>query len=420
VVEPSLFAVVASYLAIAVAYLLLQRNQSRQVPATAPYLVGRPWPSVDIVLPCYNEDPALLAACCASLDAQDYPGELRFFLVDDGSTNRDALVDVYLRYSDRPGWNVRLLDGNHGKRMAQDVAVRVGDGELVATVDSDTVLAPDGIRRLVAAFDDPRVGGVSGDVRAGNAAHTWLTRLIDERYRLLFEHERAAQSRGGAVLCCSGPFSAYRRSILERVWSDYLTQTFLGRACVAGDDLHLTVLVLASGYQSLYEPSARALTHVPQTLRSYVRQQVRWNRSFYRELGPTWRLLRASNLYIALDVAARLLLPLLLAAGFVLAAWQALTGFGQPPRVLAAAGAVAVMCVSSAGLLASKTPNARFVLVYGLIYVSLLIPARLWALGTLRHNGWGTRKLGRAARRNATQVMWPVLPIFACQGDASR
>ncbi|HZD02210.1 MAG TPA: glycosyltransferase family 2 protein [Actinomycetes bacterium] len=408
-VEPSLYAVVALYLGIAAVYSILQERKRRMHAAAGPLAPpGPPWPSIDVVLPCYNEDPALLAACCASLEAQDYPGELHVFVVDDGSSNRDALHPVYRRYLRRPGWTVRLLQGNHGKRKAQDVAVSAGSGELVVTVDSDTVFARDGVRRLVGAFVDARVGAVTGDVRVSNAAHNRLTRLIDERYRLLFEHERAAQSQVRSVLCCSGPFSAYRRSALEQVWGDYLTQTFLRRPSVAGDDLHLTNLVLASGYDSLYEPSAKALTNVPTTLRRYLRQQLRWNRSFYRELGPTMRALAERDHYLWLDVGARLLLPLLSAVGIVLAgAWVVLAvrERAEPLPALAGFGMLAVMGLASALLLGRKTSKARFVLLYGLIYLGLLIPVRFWALGTLRQNRWGTRRLARRRmeKRQATR-----------------
>jgi N-acetylglucosaminyltransferase len=405
VVEPSLYALVALYLGIAVTYSLLQeRNRRRHAVAIRPGPAGPPWPSVDVVLPCWNEDPALLAACCRSLEAQDYQGQLRVFLVDDGSSNRDLLRHVYLRYRDRPGWSVRLLNRNHGKRRAQDVAVSAGDGELVVTVDSDTVFARDGVRRLVSAFADPRVGAVTGDVRISNAGETWLTRLIDERYRLLFSHERAAQSHAGAVLCCSGPFSAYRRAALTPVWDAYLSQTFMGRPSVAGDDLHLTNLVLASGYDSLYEPSARAVTNAPTTLRRYLRQQLRWNRSFYRELRPTLRALLRRDRYLWLDVGARLLLPLLLAFGILLAGTQAVValrpqGPAEPLPLLAGAATLAVMGLASVLLLGRKARGARFVLLYGLIYVGLLIPVRFWALGSLRQNRWGTRRLARRAAR---------------------
>jgi N-acetylglucosaminyltransferase len=400
--------VVVLYLSLAVGYSLLQeRNRRAHAAATAtrPGWSGPSWPDVDIVLPCFNEDPTLLAAACASLESLNYPGRLHIFVVDDGSSNRDAVRSVYLRYQDRPGWTVRLLDGNLGKRNAQDVAVRAGGGELVVTVDSDTIVAADGIRRLVGAFADPSVGAVTGDVLISNVHESWLTRLIDERYRLLFRHERAAQSQARAVLCCSGPFSAYRRSALEPVWDDYLTQTFMGRPSVAGDDLHLTNLVLASGYDSLYEPSARAWTNAPTTLRRYLRQQLRWNRSFYRELRPTLRAIAGRDRYLLLDVGARLLLPPLLALGVALAGLQAVTtvrqGHTDSLPLLAGGGMVAVSLL----LLHSKTSQTRFALQYGLIYAGLLIPVRLWSLGTLRQNRWGTRRLARHTSRRRRRAM---------------
>jgi N-acetylglucosaminyltransferase len=402
VVESWLYLVAALYMGIALAYAVLQgRLASRHVSVSRPVPDGG-WPSVDVVLPCYNEDAAVLADCCAALERQDYPGELRMFLVDDGSANREAIeATVYGRYRHRDGWTVILLDRNRGKRIAQDAAVRRGRGELVVTMDSDTSVAADAVRRLVAAFASPEIGAVTGDVRVRNFDHNRLTRLIDERYRLLFEQERAAQGMVGAVLCCSGPFSAYRRSALQKVWREYLLQTFAGRTCVAGDDIHLTNLVLAHGYRSLYEPSAKALTIVPTTLRGYLLQQARWNRSFYRELLPTLRILPHRSPYLALDVGARLLLPLLLAAGMALAAVLtvgAVAGVAAgDPRVPLGAGVVGLMVACSAWLLAGKVlGRARrkldFVLLYGMLYVLLLVPVRFWSLATVLRNGWGTRR----------------------------
>ncbi|MGY4412166.1 cellulose synthase/poly-beta-1,6-N-acetylglucosamine synthase-like glycosyltransferase [Bradyrhizobium sp. LB7.1] len=41
-------------------------------------------PSVDVIVPCFNEDPRTLAACLKSLASQDYPGRLQLYVVDDG------------------------------------------------------------------------------------------------------------------------------------------------------------------------------------------------------------------------------------------------------------------------------------------------------------------------------------------------
>jgi N-acetylglucosaminyltransferase len=142
-------------------YALRSRRQRRAEPQRP----AEPdeWPAVDVVIPCFNEDPALLEACCRSVAGQDYPGPLQVWLVDDGSANRGELLGVYERWGER-GWTVRLLDRNTGKRAAQDEAVRRGGGELVVLMDSDTVLAPDAVRQAATCFADDRVGAVSGSI----------------------------------------------------------------------------------------------------------------------------------------------------------------------------------------------------------------------------------------------------------------
>jgi N-acetylglucosaminyltransferase len=367
-------------------YALRSRRQRRSRPDPVPEPAR--WPAVDVVIPCFNEDPVLLEACCRSVAGQDYPGRMEVWLVDDGSRNRDALAAVYERWGDK-GWNVRLLDGNTGKRAAQDEAVRRGRGELVVLMDSDTVLAPDAVRQAAACFADDRVGAVSGSVGVLNAPTNLLTRLIHHRYRLRFQVERPAQGFFTSLLCCSGPFAVYRRSLLTELWSRYLTQTFAGVRCTNGDDLHLTNLVLATGRQVLFEPRAVASTWVPRSLRLYLRQQLRWNRSFYRELRWTFAGVRSRHPYLALDVLARALLPLLLAAALVLLASEGLLA-GWELLVADLSLALAMLCVSAAFLLVHGA-SVPFLLLYGPLHMALLVPVRVWALLTLASPRWETR-----------------------------
>jgi cellulose synthase/poly-beta-1,6-N-acetylglucosamine synthase-like glycosyltransferase len=258
------------------------------------------------------------------------------------------------------------------------------------TIDSDTSIAPDGISRLVAWLADPKVGAVTGNLRASNADATWLSRLIDTRYQLLFERERAAQGFFGTVFCCAGPFSAYRRQAVEEVMDDYLGQRFLGGRRVCGDDLKLTNLVLAHGYRSEFEPDARAATDVPTTLRRFVRQQLRWNRSFYRELPRMLRLLPGRSLFLYLDVASRTLLPALSAVVVGATAADALVDPSGVPRGLGALALMALLTLPLGPSL-SGTVGRRFALGYGAVFVGLLLPTRVWAACTLFRNCWGTR-----------------------------
>jgi N-acetylglucosaminyltransferase len=382
------------YLAIAPLYSRLQRDfadrGSRRRPPTAP----APFlPDVDVIVPCYNEAPALLAACLRSLAHQDYKGELRVWVVDDGSRNLSALLPV-LEAEAGLDLKVVLLDGNKGKREAQAAAFYNGSGDVVVTIDSDTSIEPDGIRRLVEWLADPRVGAVTGNLRPSNADATWLSRLIDTRYMLLFERERAAQGYFGTVFCCAGPFSAYRREAVEEVMDDYLGQRFLGGRRVCGDDLKLTNLVLARGYRSEFEPEARATTDVPTTVRRFVRQQLRWNRSFYRELPRMLRLLPRRSLYLSLDIAGRTLLPALSAVVVGATATDAVVDPAGVPLGLAALSGMALLTLPLGPSL-SAAAGRRFALGYGLVFVGLLLPTRVWAASTLFRNCWGTRGPGR-------------------------
>ena len=125
-------------------------------------------PSVDVVVAAFNEAWADLEACFDSLRAQEYAGTLNVYVVDDFSPNRDELMPLYEAYGGLPNWHILLPEQNRGKRHAQDQAIRISQGEIVVTIDSDTIVAASGVRELVAAFEDPQVGAVTGDVGVTN------------------------------------------------------------------------------------------------------------------------------------------------------------------------------------------------------------------------------------------------------------
>ncbi|MCX4706991.1 hypothetical protein OG252_00200 [Streptomyces sp. NBC_01352] len=61
-----------------------------------------------------------------------------------------------------------------------------------------------------------------------------------------------------------------------------LNQRFLGRLSTFGDDRHTTNYCLLTG-KAVLQANAVAWTLVPENVRHYLRQQVRWNKSFFRE-----------------------------------------------------------------------------------------------------------------------------------------
>jgi len=100
-------------------------------------------PPVDILIAAYNEEAKSLKACFDSLLAQEYEGEIRVYVVDDCSPNRDEVLPLYREYGALPGWEILLPDQNRGKRHAQDAAFGRCRGEILVTVLVDLPVGRD-------------------------------------------------------------------------------------------------------------------------------------------------------------------------------------------------------------------------------------------------------------------------------------
>lgn len=353
-------------------------------------------PQISVIYPIYNEQPAVIEQVLSSaLVCKEEIPNLSVVVVDDGSPNREQVREIYDKYASQ-GITV-LYQENGGKRHAQHTGFNHVSGDFIITVDSDTIINPDGIVRLVAPMlRNDKVGAVTGDVRVENRNTNLLTKLISFRYWTAFNLERAAQSFSGSMLCCSGPFSIYRSDVVNKVKEDYINQFFLGKRCTYGDDRHLTNLVLKEGYRTAYQEGAVAYTFVPETMREYMTQQTRWNKSFFREFLWTARSFNKISLFSLWDMFIQPLLFFLFI--FILANQLLLfmqTGDLRIPFYYLILLVVMASIRSLYGLLRTFNPNFLLFIIYGFIHVLILMPIRFKALLTLNNNGWGTRQVNK-------------------------
>ncbi|QOZ36286.1 chitooligosaccharide synthase NodC [Bradyrhizobium sp. CCBAU 53421] len=349
-------------------------------------------PSVDVIVPCFNEDPNTLSECLASIASQDYAGKLRVIVIDDGSANRDLVGPVHKIYASDPRFRVILMAKNVGKRKAQIAAIRSSSGDLVLNVDSDTIIAVDVVTKLVSKMQDPDVGAAMGQLVASNRNETWLTKLIDMEYWLACNEERAAQARFGAVMCCCGPCAMYRRSALALLLDQYETQFFRGKPSDFGEDRHLTILMLKAGFRTEYVPDAIAATVVPDSLGPYLRQQLRWARSTFRDTFLALRLLPELDRYLTLDVIGQNLSPLLLALSSLAALAQfVIDGSVAWWTVLTIAAMTMVRC----SVASFRARDMRFLgfSCHTPVNIFLLLPLKAYALCTLSNSDWLSRKV---------------------------
>jgi hyaluronan synthase len=361
------------------------------------------------VVTVYNEDPGALTRCLRSIIAQSRrPNSLT--VIDDCSADHSAYGVVESLHAEFQAAGIRLgfvrFSTNRGKRhgLARGF-MEQPQADIYLCIDSDTVLDEHAVREAAAPFGRRRVHAVTGLVLAANRSANMLTRLIDMRYQNAFLGERVAYSRLGSVLCACGSLALYRGATVRRYLDDFLGQRFLGKACTFGDDRRLTYYCLIEG-QSLIVPTAVAWTDVPERLRQFLRQQTRWTKSFIREAILLLVKFRITRAYWWLN-----LVELITWSAFTSALLVALAVFVSQPRawpvfawyavyVSVAAWVRSVHYLRGAGQVSRWDRFGTFLAapLYALMNLLLLIPLRLYALTTLRRNGWGTRQ---RARRHA-------------------
>jgi hyaluronan synthase len=349
-------------------------------------------PHVAIVMPGFNEEDAI-GQSLRSLLAVEYPeAKLEIVAVNDGSTDATlAEMRAVAAETDR----VRVIDfpDNRGKRAAMAAGIAATSAEIIAFVDSDSTLEPDAVRKLVQGFADPKVGAICGHADVANPRESWLSRMQAVRYFVAFKVVKAAESVFGTVTCCSGCFSAYRReAVLPRLdwWSN---QTFLGVSSTFGDDRSLTNCVLRE-WKVRYESKAVSHTIVPAEFGQFMKQQLRWKRSWTRESLIVSSFLWRKNPLASVATYVGILLPLIAPAIAVRTVlWMPLVEHQGAPVVYLLG--VYSMAIAYGLYYAARHSRYDTLWVFGVFfcffYLAFLLWQTYWAILTSRTAEWGTR-----------------------------
>lgn len=240
-------------------------------------------PFMTVIIPAYNEG-AMVQQAIEAAAAADYPRErLEIFVVDDGS--RDDTWEYVERAARRYPQLVTTVrfPVNRGKRAALAEGFRRARGEIVVSIDSDSVIERCALLAIAAPFRSATVGAVAGKVAVHNRRRGLIPRMLHVRFTLSFDMLRAVQSTYRTVYCCPGALSAYRLSVVRQILERWETQTFLGTPSTYGEDRALTNFILELGYDTVYQSTAVVHTVVPETYATLCKMYLRWDRSYIRE-----------------------------------------------------------------------------------------------------------------------------------------
>ena len=230
-------------------------------------------PSVTVLIPAYNEEAVIVHTVRAAL-ASGYP-KLEVLVVDDGSADRTSEL-VRLNFGRDP--RVRLLtQENHGKPAALNHGLAVAQGEIIVSIDADTIIDAEAIPRLIRHFVDPKVGAVAGNVKVINR-NRWITRWQALEYITSQNLEKRAFDLLNCIPVVPGAAGAWRAELLRT------SGGFSGDT--VAEDTDLTLTIRRSGWKILYDEDAIGRTEVPETVEALIRQRFRWT---FGTLQAVWK-----------------------------------------------------------------------------------------------------------------------------------
>ena len=262
--------------------------------------------TVSVIIPTFNGGSGL-GRSIASLHRQTLrPAEI--IVVDDGSTDETraiaeraralGLVDMVICHGTRCG-----------RSAAINAAARFASGDLLLTVDADTVFKSTAVARLAAAFSDPRVAGASCNIAINNERELVMDRAAKRRVSDVDQcraiHPRRRGRNRLSVRCLFHVSARYVRAARRP-----------GRRSRRGSRVQLAAASLRLCHR--FVPDASAQTAGPTTGIGLLRQRARWDRDalrirfiMYGELSLLHRFERLPDTLQRLDFIVFDLVPTL-------------------------------------------------------------------------------------------------------------
>jgi len=265
-------------------FLPLWRRRWTQAPLPADLEASGPalqaWPAVDLVVAARDEE-AVIGRLVERLAQVRYPhGQLRFWVVDDGSDDRtpEVLASYQARY---PQLQVvrRSRDAGGGKSGALNTVLPQLEGRWLMVLDADAELQPDVLERLVPFAEQGQWGAVQLRKAVVNADVNWLTRAQAMEMALDAVIQQGRLSAAG-VAELRGNGQLLRRDLI-------LACEGFNEATVTDDlDLSFRLLVQGTSVGILWDPPVQeeAVT----ALAALWRQRQRWAEGGLQRFFDYW------------------------------------------------------------------------------------------------------------------------------------
>lgn len=215
-------------------------------------------PKVSMIIPTWNEEDTIEGKLRNTFELKYPKNKLEVIVIDSGSEDRTR--EIVKKFK-----KVRLIveKERNGKANALNKAFKYCTGEIVILSDSDCRLSKDILLKSMPHFSDPSLGALTGRQSLINAEETISTR-IESKYRDFYYLLRNAESILDSTFIFHGEFSAFRKKLLDKIFSDSVA-----------DDSELALRVRKKNYRTILLPAASYREYAPSRLSDRTKQKYR-------------------------------------------------------------------------------------------------------------------------------------------------
>jgi len=236
-------------------------------------------PSVDILVPTYNEPPFILRRTIIGCQALDYPNK-KVYLLDDTKRPevRALALELGCEYMTRP-------DNRHAKAGNLNQAIARTDGDLIVVFDADFIPTENFLTRTVGFFQDEQIALVQTPQSFYNfdpiARNLGLENILTPEEEVFYRQIQPLRDSAGSVICAGTSF-VVKRSALKTV-GGFVTDSL-------SEDYFTGIRLSAQGYRLVYLDEKLSAGLAADNMADQATQRLRWAQgtlqAFFIEANP--------------------------------------------------------------------------------------------------------------------------------------